>query len=273
MMGKRLFAAAALLLLALPVLLAPWGLDMRSYRSDTLTASFAEDPAGFLADRLALRNAAITLRSRLLGLIGESGSEQVIRGREGFLYFQPTIADHQGTAPLTAEERSALAAKLAALRDELASQGRGLIVLIAPDKCAVYPEYMPARYPRTQELRASQWLNRNCAVSMIDAEYRDVKAVKTAVTRLSDGNYEIVRLTPEEMAEEEARAAELESRDAIYNEIPDMLPDDLLDGTSEAEDADDAEESEEVEETTEETTEETVVESAEEVSEETAENE
>ena len=64
-MGKRLFAAAALLLLALPVLLAPWGLDMRSYRSDALTASFAEDPAGFPADRLPLRNAAITLRSRL----------------------------------------------------------------------------------------------------------------------------------------------------------------------------------------------------------------
>jgi len=172
MMGKRLFAAAALLLLALPVLLAPWGLDMRSYRSDTLTASFAEDPAGFLADRLALRNAAITLRSRLLGLIGESGSEQVIRGREGFLYFQPTIADHQGTAPLTAEERSALAAKLAALRDELASQGRGLIVLIAPDKCAVYPEYMPAHILPAGE-DGLQRLNadlRDAGLTVLDAQ-------------------------------------------------------------------------------------------------------
>jgi len=145
---------------------------------------------------------------------------------------------------------------------------------LATAKCAriITGEYVRQREAAERSMTGNKDTDRPL-ISMIDAEYRDVKAVKTAVTRLSDGNYEIVRLTPEEMAEEEARAAELESRDAIYNEIPDMLPDDLLDGTSEAEDADDAEESEEVEETTEETTEETVVESAEEVSEETAENE
>lgn len=142
-MGKKLFVLAALVLLTLPVLLMPFEVDIRSYRSDAQTASFAADPAGYVTDRLALRTAAITGRSRLLSLIGESGSSQVIHGQDGFLFFAETLADYQGTQPLTAQEQSALIGKLTALEDALASEERRLIVLIAPDKNAIYPEHMP----------------------------------------------------------------------------------------------------------------------------------
>lgn len=132
-----------MVLLALPVLLAPFGTDIRSYRSDAQTASFTADPAGYVTDHFALRTAAITGRARLLSLVGESGSSQVIRGTDGFLFFAETLADYQGTQPLTAQEQSALIGKLTVLRDALASEGRRLIVLIAPDKSAIYPEHMP----------------------------------------------------------------------------------------------------------------------------------
>ena len=105
---------------------------------------------------------------------------------------------------------------------------------LATAKCAriITGEYVRQREAAERSMTGNKDTDRPL-ISMIDAEYRDVKAVKTAVTRLSDGKYEIVRLTPEEMAEEEARAAELESRDSIFHEIPDMLPEDLLDGADE----------------------------------------
>lgn len=139
-MGKKLFVLAALLMLALPLLLAPFGVDVRAYRTDAQVASFADDPLGYLADHMALRTAAITGRARLLSFVGESGSPQVLRGREGFLFFAESIQE----PPLTPAERASLAEKLLALEGALAADGRRLIVLIAPDKRSVYPELLPA---------------------------------------------------------------------------------------------------------------------------------
>lgn len=133
-MGKRLFILAALLVLALPALLAPFGADIRSYRADAAVSP---------ADRLAMRTAAITARAKVLELLGESGSSQVIAGKDGFLFFEETLADFQGTRPWTQQETAALTDKLAALRDELSGEGRELIVLIAPNKNTIYPEMMP----------------------------------------------------------------------------------------------------------------------------------
>ena len=99
---------------------------------------------------------------------------------------------------------------------------------LATAKCAriVTSEYTKQREAAERSMTGNKDTDRPL-ISMIDAEYRDEKAVKTAVSRLSDGQYKIVRMTPEEMAEEEARLAALSVREPIFSEIPDKLPDDL----------------------------------------------
>jgi len=132
-MSKRLFVFLAILVLALPAVLAPFHVDIRTYRADAAVSP---------ADHLALRTAAITGRSRLLTAIGETGSQQVVAGKDGFLFFAETLPDFQGGG-MADEETTALAEKLLALRQALAAEGRELIVLIAPNKNAIYPEMMP----------------------------------------------------------------------------------------------------------------------------------
>lgn len=133
---------------------------------------------------------------------------------------------------------------------------------LATAKCAriVTGEYVRQREAAERSMTGSKDTDRPL-ISMIDAEYRDEKAVKVAVSRLSEGEYSIVRLTPEEMAEEAARAAELESRGNIYSEIPDDLPEDLTEDASD-EEGGDAEEDAASEETAEEVVEETAEETA-----------
>ena len=99
---------------------------------------------------------------------------------------------------------------------------------LATAKCAriVTSEYTKQREAAERSMTGNKDTDRPL-ISMIDAEYRDEKAVKTAVSRLSDGQYKIVRMTPEEIAEEEARLAALSVREPIFSEIPDKLPDDL----------------------------------------------
>lgn len=102
---------------------------------------------------------------------------------------------------------------------------------LATAKCArlVTNEYVRQREKAESSMTGNKDTDRPL-VSMIDAQYRDEKAVKVAVGHLSSGDYAIVRLTPEELAEE-AKAREASAlEETTYSEIPDMLPDEGEDG-------------------------------------------
>ncbi len=74
-----------------------------------------------------------------------TGSEQVIRGRKGWLYFRPAV-DHltgPGFLEPAAPARKAEASPLVAIKDfaaQLADRGIGLVVVPTPGKAAIHPE-------------------------------------------------------------------------------------------------------------------------------------
>lgn len=136
-MGRRLFVIGAVLLLLLPVALTPLHADMANHQAAAAATGVEE--------RLALRTVLITGRDKLLALVGESGSEQVIRGK-GMLFYDEEMPDYLGRSAMTDEAMTSLAGELAELNDALAAEGRRLIVLLAPNKSSVYPEAVPARY-------------------------------------------------------------------------------------------------------------------------------
>lgn len=144
-MRKKIFSVLALLLLLAPAALAPWRVDMPARRPDAAQTDFLSAPLSFVEERLALKTLLITLRAKALSLLGESGSDQVIAGREDFLFYGDTLADYQQSAPLPQAELDALADGLARLHQAFQAENRGFILLIAPNKNSIYPEYMPAR--------------------------------------------------------------------------------------------------------------------------------
>ena len=114
-MRKKIFSVLALLLLLAPAALAPWRVDMPARRADAAQTDFLSAPLSFVEERLALKTLLITLRAKALSLLGESGSDQVIAGREDFLFYGDTLADYQQSAPLPQAELDALADGLARL--------------------------------------------------------------------------------------------------------------------------------------------------------------
>jgi hypothetical protein len=109
--------------------------------------SVLNDSADWLADHFALRQQLVNLWSRLnTELLASSPEEQVILGREGWLYYAPTLPDYCGQA-LSDEELSAVAARLAALQTQAESRGARFLLVVAPNKNSLYPQYMPAAYP------------------------------------------------------------------------------------------------------------------------------
>ncbi len=119
-----------------------------SLRTDEgrLNLEFTEEFETYFSERFALRTELVTLNSLMKSEFFASGTEQVIVGREGYLFFGETLDDYMGTSPMTDGEIADAAAALKAMSDYAAAHGASFLFAAAPNKNTVCGEYMPARY-------------------------------------------------------------------------------------------------------------------------------
>ena len=156
------FIAAALAVLALPCLLipvAPSGIGAENRLPAAWPQLIAEGglnlgfPAQFeawLQDHVALRGLWIGLYSRALRALGTSREEQVILGRDGWLFFRETLGDYTGAADLDDNAIARMALLLDTADRGLRASGSRLLLAVVPNKATVYPERMSAAYPHRE---------------------------------------------------------------------------------------------------------------------------
>lgn len=98
----------------------------------------------YIDENLALREEMISSHAIVSETIfGQSGEEQVVLGREGWLFFAETMPDHYQRGGLSDTEIERIADAMAAYAESLAEAGIGFTFLCAPNKAAIYPEYLP----------------------------------------------------------------------------------------------------------------------------------
>lgn len=111
-------------------------------------AVLAEFPAKFEAyfndnfpfrDQLVLWHNFVKVRA-----LKTSPCPKVLIGKDGWLYYEEGLLDHdRAVAPLTEEQLAAWLRMLEGRRQWLAARGIRFVVVFAPDKQTVYPEYLP----------------------------------------------------------------------------------------------------------------------------------
>lgn len=105
------------------------------------------DISDYIADRFAFRQSFVTAWSRLnAAVFRSSAEEQVVLGKNGWLYYTPSVDDYMGRA-MSAEELERAAAYLASLQQAAESRGAVFIFTIAPNKNSLYGENMPSYIP------------------------------------------------------------------------------------------------------------------------------
>ena len=72
-----------------------------------------------------------------------SDQDDVLLGRDGWLFYQETLDDTLRTHPLTEQQLFGAARTLALLQEYAAGQGAQLYFTVAPNKASLYPEYLP----------------------------------------------------------------------------------------------------------------------------------
>ena len=153
---ERIAIVMFCLLIALPFCLTLAGVQSVSSenRSKAEAPSLIETGTEFTAefdayynDTFPMRSALVKLNSWLsLKLLHTAPGDQVIAGRDGFLFFHETVPDYTGTREVSDDYLKDLSAQLKAVQDALAEQGTAFVLAVAPNKSTVYPENMPAAY-------------------------------------------------------------------------------------------------------------------------------
>ncbi|MFN3512981.1 MAG: alginate O-acetyltransferase AlgX-related protein [Phenylobacterium sp.] len=119
--------------------------------------AFRAEADAYVADHFPPRSRLIAAFNYLRLPFRVSGSERVIVGREGWLYYND--GSHMGPArglpPLAPEEAEAQLAGLAGRTEALRARGTPYLVVAAPVKETLYPQYAPAWYDGPSEERAS----------------------------------------------------------------------------------------------------------------------
>lgn len=125
-------------------------------RDGSWNETILSDVSDFVSDHFAFRQELLTLRARLTASVfGESATDQVILGREGWLFYADTLPDYEGTAPLSERELFAAARTLALVQEYAETRGTAFLFTVAPNKNTLYPSYMPVRYEKTAQ--SSNW--------------------------------------------------------------------------------------------------------------------
>ena len=189
---KIAFAAVSLALLLIPVYTMPF-MGQSSSADNTEKRELAQKPAlleegrfntkffegmgNYLADHFTLRAQLVAAQSGLKGLFGVSSSEDVVMGKDGWLYFDKTMPDYMGETSLSEIQALRLQRVGTLMEEYVESHGASFALTVVPNKATVYPEYVPYYYPATTSPTPLHTLNN---VLKDENWYVDMTAALTA---------------------------------------------------------------------------------------------
>jgi hypothetical protein len=118
-------------------------------------------------------------------MLGDRVFPTIIVGKDGWLFYtaEKSIDDYQGTNPYTPKDLRDISNKFEALNDQLKQKGIMLIVVIAPNKSTIYPEYMPDQIKKIRDAsRLKQfvdYMHKNGKTILVDLRADLIEVSKT----------------------------------------------------------------------------------------------
>ena len=106
-------------------------------------ADYLADWKSYVNDRFFLRQRLITLDRRMSNLLGVSGEDSVIAGKDGWLFFADTLGDYTGTGLMSNRELFSAASNVALMDEYCRKTGKEFTFIVAPNKNSLYGQFMP----------------------------------------------------------------------------------------------------------------------------------
>ncbi len=120
------------------------------YNGHGLSRNFVEQVETYLNDQFGYREDLIYGRAYLDAFyLHKAPSDKVLIGQDGWLYYTYPyqVADRQGLVNYSDADKGFWRYVFQRRQDWLAERGVTYVLVIAPDKKTIYPEYYPSQYP------------------------------------------------------------------------------------------------------------------------------
>ena len=114
----------------------------------TVDPDFLQDLSDCIDHRFAFRPEMITAnRTVHAALLRDSTEEDVILGKDDWLFYAQTLHSYEGLDNMTPRETWCAAHILSMVQDYCRKQGAEFLFVSAPNKNTLYGQYMPGRFP------------------------------------------------------------------------------------------------------------------------------
>ncbi len=131
---------------------------------DGWNMDFTEEYEMWIRDHFSFRSQFVTAGSWIKSCcFASSSQEQVIIGKEGWLFFSETINDYAKQSTLSDREVERIIKILELMEEYVNKKGGRFLFFAAPNKNTIYPEYMPYYYRQGTKKSALEQLNEQLA--------------------------------------------------------------------------------------------------------------
>lgn len=121
-------------------------------KEDAINSNYLSELGKYFEDRFAFRNETITANSYIRAkLFGESGSSQVVLGKDDYMFYSASVPDFVGKGTLSNAQLDSIAANLRLMQDNVEASGKQFLFTISPNKNTLYPGLMPYNYIKSSE--------------------------------------------------------------------------------------------------------------------------
>ena len=121
--------------------------SIRNEDGSGINRAFFAEAGDFFTGNFAFRNELVSADSALRkGIFHTSTQDNVVVGKDGFLFYGSTVNDFFGKKTLSDEQLSAIAYNMALMQETLSEDGITYVFTVAPNKNSLYSQYMPVGY-------------------------------------------------------------------------------------------------------------------------------
>ena len=126
------------------------------FKQNKLNEHILDDSESYVSQNYGLRNAFLELYTSLQQKIFQTSAvENVVVGRDGFLYFADTMDDYLGVRQLSEREVFQIVHTLELIQEYVTSQNGQFLFVVAPNKNSLY-DYLPYYYVKQSEKKPVQ---------------------------------------------------------------------------------------------------------------------
>lgn len=114
--------------------------------------TYLSEMGAYFEDHFALRQYWVTINALLRSHVTQSSAtDQVVLGKNDWLYFSGTTADYQGSNLFSERETNAIIHNLILIQDYVQQQGSQFYLMVPPNKNSLYDENMPYYYQKGEK--------------------------------------------------------------------------------------------------------------------------